>query len=138
LRFGVLAPKPGYAEQSMSPDRDIPPTPENSAKRPLTTIIQVERRPQGGSISSRASKKEPGKRPYLAHVELQAARDPNIATRMLNYRVDMDPVHAHSGDRRFVRSCFGLECVEDESPSGSFKRPGRTVTVRIRPAIRFC
>jgi len=32
--------------------------------------------------------KEPGKRPYLAHIELQAARDPNIATRMLNYRVD--------------------------------------------------
>lgn len=33
--------------------------------------------------------KEPRKRAYLVHIELQAVKDASIATRMLNYRVDI-------------------------------------------------
>lgn len=45
--------------------------------------------------------KEPGKRPYLAHIELQAARDPNIATRMLNYRVDIRTWQRSKENRKY-------------------------------------
>lgn len=36
-----------------------------------------------------AAVKSPGKRTYLAHLELQTARDPTIGNRMLNYRADI-------------------------------------------------